>query len=142
MHVTHCTDYRSEASRKKHLLVLIYAPDVVGSCFSYTTVLKRWPIILTSVIDNIYRFNHDLDASIPSLESGSEDLKLIEERISEGKAIIEKISKLKYEMARDRALESVFVSAICYHWLHLSILDQFPTTGKLWWQNTIQSSLV
>ncbi|EMD35051.1 hypothetical protein CERSUDRAFT_116552 [Gelatoporia subvermispora B] len=83
-----------------------YDPSDTAS-FSYTTVLKRWPIILTSVIDNIYRFNHDLDASIPSLESGSEDLKLIEERISEGKAIIEKISKLKYEMARDRALEPI-----------------------------------
>ncbi|OCH91307.1 DUF89 domain-containing protein [Obba rivulosa] len=76
------------------------------SSFAYTTVLKRWPVILTSVIDNIYRSNHELGTSSAS-DTGREENYLIEERISEGKAIIEKISKLKYEMGRDRVLEPI-----------------------------------
>lgn len=64
--------------------------------------MKRWPIILTSIIDNIYRVNHALSVA----QSEHEDA-LIEEKIEEGKGLIEQISKLKYEMGRDRPLECV-----------------------------------
>ena len=53
-------------------------------------------MILTSVIDSVYSENHDLTGlpdEVPKLE--------------EGKAIIATISRLKYGMARDRALEYV-----------------------------------
>lgn len=67
--------------------------------------MKRWPIILTGVIDTIYRIDHEIGVSLPTLPAGSEDAVRIEEKIAEGKAIIERISKLKYDMARDRPME-------------------------------------
>lgn len=67
--------------------------------------MKRWPIILTGVIDTIYRIDHEIGVSLPTLAAGSEDAVRVEEKIAEGKAVIERISKLKYDMARDRSLE-------------------------------------
>ena len=75
---------------------------------SYETVVKRWPVILTSIIDNIYRVNHDL--SVAQSERAAHEDALAEEKIEEGKGLIEKISKLKYDMGRDRPLECVQVS--------------------------------
>ncbi|KZT05259.1 DUF89-domain-containing protein [Laetiporus sulphureus 93-53] len=73
------------------------------SGFSYETVLKRWPVILTGIIDNIYRANHEM-----SLASAGETSDAItQEKIEEGKTIIEKIGRLKYEMGRDRPLEPI-----------------------------------
>ena len=72
---------------------------------SYETVVKRWPVILTGIIDNIYRFNHDLSISLGSKDPESEEVVIAKERIAEGKNIIETISKLKYEMGRDRTME-------------------------------------
>ena len=60
---------------------------------------------MTSIIDTIYRLDHELGVSLPTLPAGGQEAIRIEEKISEGKAIIERISKLKYEMARDRPLE-------------------------------------
>ena len=65
-------------------------------------MLKRWPIILTGIIDNIYRKNHELGISLP--EKSAEESALIEARIEEGKAIISKVGEIKYDMARDRPL--------------------------------------
>ncbi|KAH9948501.1 DUF89 domain-containing protein [Amylocystis lapponica] len=75
--------------------------------FAYETVVKRWPVILTGIIDNVYRFNHDLSISFNSKDPESEEVVLEKERITEGKGIIEAISKLKYEMGRDRPLEPI-----------------------------------
>ena len=72
----------------------------------YETVVKRWPIILTSIIDNVHRLLHDL--TIQSQEEGStaeSNSNELAARIKEGKGIIEKISRLKYRMARDHELE-------------------------------------
>ncbi|KAI0799597.1 hypothetical protein BC629DRAFT_1497088 [Irpex lacteus] len=73
----------------------------------YETVVKRWPIILTGIIDTIYRADHDISVALPSLAAGSTEEVEAQAKISEGKGIIEKISKLKYDMARDRPLEYV-----------------------------------
>ncbi|KAJ3486942.1 hypothetical protein NLI96_g3894 [Meripilus lineatus] len=73
---------------------------------SYVTVLKRWPVILTQIIDTIYHADHDLGISLASIESAAEKSK-VEEKIEEGKAIISKISQVKYEMARNRPLEPI-----------------------------------
>ena len=75
---------------------------------SYETVVKRWPIILTSIIDNIYRVNHSL--SVAQSDSPAHENALSEEKIEEGKGLIEQISKLKYEMGRDRPLECVLAA--------------------------------
>ncbi|KAN0136502.1 DUF89 domain containing protein [Lactarius tabidus] len=64
--------------------------------FSYETVVKRWPVILTSVIDSVYSVNHEL-THFPDKAA----------KLEEGKALIAAISRLKYGMARDRALEPI-----------------------------------
>jgi damage-control phosphatase, subfamily III len=66
------------------------------SIHSYETVVKRWPVILTTVIDSVYSENHEL-TGVPDKE----------DKLDEGKALIATISRLKYDMARDRALEYV-----------------------------------
>lgn len=76
---------------------------------SYETVVKRWPVIITGVIDAIYRINHDLSlSSDPDLQKLG-DISVVDretrERIEEGKKLIEKLSKLKYEMGRDKPLQ-------------------------------------
>ena len=71
---------------------------------SYETVYMRWPIILTGVIDTIYRLDHELGLKVDN-ENADE---VVSEKLKEGKHIIEQISRLKYEMSRDRPLEYVF----------------------------------
>ncbi|EJD04787.1 DUF89 domain-containing protein [Fomitiporia mediterranea MF3/22] len=73
--------------------------------FSYETVSKRWPVILTKLIDHIHRTNHEL--TVAGMQGGNDVEKNWEERVEEGKVIIGKVSKLKYEMARDRELQPV-----------------------------------
>ncbi|KAF8894992.1 hypothetical protein CPB84DRAFT_1837155, partial [Gymnopilus junonius] len=68
------------------------------SGFSYDTVVKRWPIILTGVVDTLYKASHNLSLQVSAAsDADKEDLK---KRIEEGKGIIEKVGKLKYEMGR------------------------------------------
>jgi damage-control phosphatase, subfamily III len=60
--------------------------------------VKRWPIILTQVIDQLYRANHELSLN-PDKEA--------QEKIDEGKLIIQQISRLKHKMSRDHEMEYV-----------------------------------
>lgn len=87
--------------------------------------MKRWPVILTGIIDTIYKLDHEIGVSLPTLPAGSEEAACAEEKISEGKAIIEKISKLKYEMARDRPLE--YVLSVPRHNTHSSLQNPSRT---------------
>ncbi|TBU44588.1 hypothetical protein BD309DRAFT_957998 [Dichomitus squalens] len=73
--------------------------------FAFETVIKRWPVILTGIIDNIYCRNHDLGVSLPG--KTQEEAAVIEEQIAEGKKIIGQIGEIKYDMARDRPLPRV-----------------------------------
>lgn len=69
----------------------------------YETVIKRWPVIITGVIDQLHNACH-----VYSLQSQQPNAKEdVDAKIAEGKGIIEQISKLKYQMARDHPLESV-----------------------------------
>lgn len=70
----------------------------------YETVVKRWPVILAGVVDQIHRENHDNTLHLQAQEDSAQKQDL-EIKIAEGKAIIENISKLKYEMARDHVME-------------------------------------
>ncbi len=87
--------------------------------------MKRWPIILTGIIDTIYRADHDISVTLPSLAAGSTEEVEAQAKISEGKGIIEKISKLKYDMARDRPLEYV-----CY--FVMPMLCQSKDYNRFW----------
>ena len=71
---------------------------------SYDTLIRRWPVILTTIIDHLYRVGHEL-ATQPNDLSPT----IAEEQIAAGKTIIEKISKLKYEMGRDKPLLYSFI---------------------------------
>ena len=59
-------------------------------------MVKRWPVILTTVIDSVYSENHELTGVPDKVD-----------KLEEGKALIATISRLKYDMARDRAVEYV-----------------------------------
>ena len=59
-------------------------------------MVKRWPVILTTVIDSVYSENHELTGLLDEAD-----------KLEEGKTIIATISRLKYDMARDRTLEYV-----------------------------------
>ncbi|KAF7373390.1 DUF89 domain-containing protein [Mycena sanguinolenta] len=77
--------------------------------FSYTTVVHRWPVIITGVIDRMHRLSHDLclEMNAEQSEPKKESFKL---RIDEAKGIIEKaseISRLKYEMGRNYIMEPI-----------------------------------
>ena len=80
---------------------------------SYETVVKRWPVILTKLIDTVHNINHELtleglgqrhSADTSETAEGDGHNREREDKIKEGCDIIEKVSKLKYEMARDREL--------------------------------------
>ncbi|KAF8870637.1 hypothetical protein CPB84DRAFT_1692902 [Gymnopilus junonius] len=71
----------------------------------YDTVVKRWPIILTGVVDTLHKASHNLSLQVSAAsDADKEDLM---KRIEEGKGIIEKVGKLKYEMGRDKPLENI-----------------------------------
>ncbi len=59
--------------------------------FAYKSALERWPVIITQVIDDLFR-------TIGESNSDEKD------KEAEGKRIIEAIAKLKYEETHDRAL--------------------------------------
>jgi len=56
-------------------------------------------VILTTVIDHLYRVGHELATNPNDLSPTA-----LQERIAAGKSVIEKISKLKYEMGRGKPL--------------------------------------
>ncbi|EJU00627.1 DUF89-domain-containing protein [Dacryopinax primogenitus] len=62
--------------------------------FAYETVSKRWPVILTQVIDAIYR----------ACDSGTYATPEAEE---EGKELIRKVGKLKYNISRNAIMEPI-----------------------------------
>lgn len=96
------------------LMNCLFALSVAtGSLVLY--LVKRWPVILTAVIDNVHNTvsalyissspsspNSVTNSSSPSpspLPAATNDAK-----IREGKELIAELSKLKYEMGRDRIL--------------------------------------
>lgn len=66
---------------------------------SFDTLVRRWPVILTSIIDHLYRVGHELATQPNDLPPT-----VAEARIEAGKTVIGKIGKLKYEMGRDKPL--------------------------------------
>ncbi|KAI7951089.1 hypothetical protein MJO29_009763 [Puccinia striiformis f. sp. tritici] len=70
--------------------------------FAFESATKRWPKILTQVIDHLVDQNNQLlDQQSDPSSSDSDSLKT---KLAQGKAIISLISGLKYEAARDKEL--------------------------------------
>jgi hypothetical protein len=73
---------------------------------SYETVLKRWPKILTGIVNQVYCVNHNLTIRLQS--SGVDnDTENVQDHIEEGRKLIELFGFLKYRMARDMKMECV-----------------------------------
>jgi len=68
--------------------------------------VKRWPVILTGIIDNLHNAVSALYASPPATSptNPAPTAPRQDPKIIEGKALISQLSQLKYEMARDRVL--------------------------------------
>lgn len=62
--------------------------------FAYQSTIKRWPMILTNIIDRMVKINNAL------LDEGDHQ----SEKLKHGKMIISQISELKYQCARDKEL--------------------------------------
>ncbi|KAI5985078.1 DUF89 domain-containing protein [Pisolithus albus] len=100
---------------------------------SYETVVKRWPVIITNLIDHVHRLVHDLTMESRTLaDSGSTD-PVIQSKIEEGKEIIAKASHLKYRMARDQELEKIPEDGEFYVHEYNSELDKLAQVGKNTW---------
>ncbi|KAK0549827.1 Hairy/enhancer-of-split with YRPW motif protein 2 [Tilletia horrida] len=67
--------------------------------FAYTSCLSRWPTILTGVIDSLVHASAAL--------AYARNAELAQARIDEAKGLIESISKLKHDLARNRNLEPI-----------------------------------
>lgn len=71
--------------------------------------MKRWPVILTGVVDNLHNavsalYALPLSPLLAPPETPSSPTLQGETKIIEGKALISQLSQLKYEMVRDRTL--------------------------------------
>ncbi|KAJ7147366.1 DUF89 domain-containing protein [Mycena filopes] len=77
--------------------------------FSYTTVVHRWPVIITGVIDRMHRLSHDLclEMNAAQAQDATTEKDALKLRIDEARGIIEKISKLKYEMGRNYTMPPI-----------------------------------
>ncbi|KZT24930.1 DUF89 domain-containing protein [Neolentinus lepideus HHB14362 ss-1] len=106
-----------------------YAPydPTDKSGFSYETVVKRWPIILTGIIDHLYSLNHEL-----STDTSTD----AQDKVEEGKAVIGKISALKYHMGRDHPLEKIPEDGEPHVDVYNAGLDDLEKQGKNTWFTT------
>ncbi|KAG1801027.1 uncharacterized protein HD556DRAFT_1230072 [Suillus plorans] len=85
-----------------------YPPYDPTDTSGYDTVVKRWPIILTNIIDHVHRLLHDMTLEIQQVrDSDASKAEELSKKITEGQEIISEISRLKYRMARDHDLENI-----------------------------------
>ncbi|GAW01631.1 duf89 domain-containing protein [Lentinula edodes] len=103
------------------------------SGFSYETVVRRWPVILTGIVDQLHRENHDLHLVVQTPDDDPERKQHLEAKIAEGKIIIEKISKLKYEMARDHVMEPIPSDGEPHVELYNTKLEELTRSSKNTW---------
>ncbi|KAH9450568.1 hypothetical protein Pst134EB_018099 [Puccinia striiformis f. sp. tritici] len=72
--------------------------------FAFESATKRWPKILTQVIDHLVDQNNQLLDQQSDSSSSDSDSDSLKTKLAQGKAIISLISGLKYEAARDKEL--------------------------------------
>ncbi|ORY86278.1 venom protein 2 [Protomyces lactucae-debilis] len=93
------------------------------SSFAYKSALERWPVIITQIIDDVYK-------TVNTLQSPQN-----KDQIKEGQQIIEAIAKIKYEETHDRALDPLTEDGgadIEDYNTELALLDQ-PTWFNVPW---------
>ncbi|MBW0518767.1 hypothetical protein O181_058482 [Austropuccinia psidii MF-1] len=75
--------------------------------FAYISVTRRWPIILTQVIDKLVVENNSLldNLSFNPSSLDQDQSKILKEKLTQGKFIISQISELKYESARNKEIK-------------------------------------
>ncbi|GAA5959383.1 hypothetical protein JCM3765_006586 [Sporobolomyces pararoseus] len=83
-------------------------PPVPVSCasqgsksFAYESTKTRWPKILTRIVDELSKLNGELSQSQSKEEEADDD----QEKLKEGKELIEKLSGLIYEIKTDKPLK-------------------------------------
>ncbi|THU93833.1 DUF89 domain-containing protein [Dendrothele bispora CBS 962.96] len=103
------------------------------SGFSYDTVVKRWPVILTSIVDQLHRENHDLQLYSQHASDPEQQKASAAEKLEEGKAIIEQISKVKYQMARDHVMEPIPQDGEPHVELYNSELERLAESSRNTW---------
>ncbi|TCD59952.1 hypothetical protein EIP91_011016 [Steccherinum ochraceum] len=72
--------------------------------FSYTTVVSRWPKILTDILNAVLAIDHAATMQIQTLQDGCEEAKALKAKVEEGQGVIGKISKLKEDMGTNKPL--------------------------------------
>ncbi|KIR58324.1 hypothetical protein I314_05950 [Cryptococcus bacillisporus CA1873] len=91
--------------------------------FAYTTLVKRWPVVLTNVISAVSNANHEISMS----SSADKDAK-----VAEGKKIISQISEMKYEMGHNALLSPIEddgeINVDCYN----EELASYPEEDRKW----------
>ncbi|ADV22777.1 hypothetical protein I305_05301 [Cryptococcus gattii E566] len=91
--------------------------------FAYTTLVKRWPVVLTNVISAVSNANHEISMS----SSADRDAK-----VAEGKKIISQISEMKYEMGHNALLSPIEddgeINVDCYN----EELASYPEEDRKW----------
>ncbi|KAL7423380.1 Hairy/enhancer-of-split with YRPW motif protein 2 [Cryptotrichosporon argae] len=91
--------------------------------FAYTTVVKRWPVIITSIVSTLSTECHKLHSSTEPIAAA---------KIDEGKAIIAKLSQLKHQMGRNGVLEPIERDGggniACYN----DELARYPEEDRRW----------
>ncbi|WVR04246.1 hypothetical protein IAU60_001246 [Kwoniella sp. DSM 27419] len=91
--------------------------------FAYTTLVKRWPVVLTNVVSAVCNVNHELSMS-PSEENSA--------KLDEGKRIISQISQMKYDMGHNAYLTPIpsdgDINVNCYN----DELATYPEEDRRW----------
>ncbi|KIL65759.1 hypothetical protein M378DRAFT_161764 [Amanita muscaria Koide BX008] len=98
------------------------------SSFSYETVVRRWPVIVTSIVDHLHSACNDL-----SLNKDGRRIDSIEAQYLEGKQIIARLSELKYHMGRDHPLLPIPDDGEPYVDLYNEHLRKLQENGKGTW---------
>ena len=89
--------------------------------FAWTSARERWPIILTSSIDDVHRSVSELSAEADK------------EKIDEGKAIISKLTALKYEIVHDRQIPPFTESGLAQDADLVEYNEELKRIGPLTW---------
>ncbi|KAI5449589.1 Hairy/enhancer-of-split with YRPW motif protein 2 [Naganishia albida] len=71
--------------------------------FAYTTVVKRWPTIITNIVSTLSNELHVLTLAAEDEPGNAER----EAKIEQGKAIIRDLSALKHDMGRNKVLAPI-----------------------------------
>lgn len=68
------------------------------SSFAYTTVSKRWPVIIANIVSTVSNDMHALHAAQDEASRA---------KVEEGKSIISKLGTIKHEMGKNAVLTYV-----------------------------------